>query len=236
VQEAFGRFRSFDQGARGLHPARGQASATARQHCRPAVRQLQPLGRRLKASPQRSEGKACRGEQADASQAHRGLLILRSFAGPAASSIVDRRSGAPRGSTGRWPVGFSSPPKPPTQFPLTIRPRNTRTRRRNPEAAISALFASLRLMNAASPVQCGAARAVGPFTAAPLRRMRIGSTGRWPVGFGGPPKPPTHLRPSPKALNTRTTQKSSSPLISALFASQRFLSPRPSGRKNPVRC
>jgi len=43
-----------------------------------------------------------------------------------------------------------------------------------------------------------------------------GSTGRWPVGFGGPPKPPHQRRPSIKPLNTLTTRKISRLLISAV--------------------
>jgi len=59
-------------------------------------------------------------------------------------------------------------------------------------------------MNAASPTHRSAACAVGPFTAASLGRMRIGSTGRWPVGLGGPPKPPTEFPPTIRPRNTRT--------------------------------
>jgi hypothetical protein len=39
--------------------------------------------------------------------------------------------------------------------------------------------------------QGGAALALGWNTAAPLGRLDLGSTGRWRVGFGGPPKPIT---------------------------------------------
>jgi len=76
-------------------------------------------------------------------------------------------------------------------------------------------------MNAASPTQCSAAGAVGRLTAAPLRRMRIGSTGRWPVGFGGPPKPPSQLTAPPmNPQNTQTTQRNpNNSLLCALGAS-----------------
>jgi hypothetical protein len=48
--------------------------------------------------------------------------------------------------------------------------------------------------------QGGAALALGWYTSAPLERLDTGSTGRWPVSFGGLPKPLPELRASSSHL------------------------------------
>ena len=118
------------------------------------------------------------------------------------------------GSTGRCPVGFGGPPKPPTQLPLTMRPPNTRTPPRNLNAVylcavrVSAVFRGCvgpAAVDGAAGATAGSAdwqsavsRIGNPQTVhctcavadrqVPTRKS-LGSTGRWPVGFGGPPKP-----------------------------------------------
>jgi len=127
------------------------------------------------------------------------------------------------GSTGRWPVGLGGPRKPPTQLPLTIRPRNTRTPRTNLKAvylcALGVSAVSERCL-AYSPQRCACC---GPTHRTPLRPMRIGSTGRWPVGLGGPPNPPPqHPASSAQSIAPRKRQTNlSTAYFFALVASVR---------------